>query len=117
MKKTTENSSKDISHKFNLGSVTPVYTDGVTQIAVGIPNSRLIFDSRPAEFSADGSEVLHHVAVEIVLPTSALIDLAQRLVSSIESSKSSILSASHEWVDGISQGAEQVQSFSVENEK
>ena len=80
-----------------------IYVDGVSQLMVGYPNSRLILASLLHRAQDNGtSEHMHHVGCELVMPTTALIEIAQSILGNLAQGKPELLAASAEWMEKVS---------------
>lgn len=79
-------------------AMTPIYVEGVSQMMVGFPNSRLLLLSY-VERSGDpqNPHEMHHVACELIMPTSAVIELAQNLINNLSANKELLKQARTEW--------------------
>ena len=74
-----------------------VYVEGLTQMLVGFPNSRLLLHSLAERNTAvpDAPEV-RQLACELIMPTSILIELAHNILNSLGSNKALLENAKHE---------------------
>lgn len=98
-----ENKQKQVKVRLLRSSTMPViYAEGIAQMSVGFPNSR-IFLSQMSQKSGDedNKEETHHLACELVLPTIALIEIAQNILGDIAENKEILKSASVEWAQKI----------------
>lgn len=115
---TTAETTQEPAHKFSTTQqVTPIYSEGVSQLIVGYPNSRFMLDSRPGVVSPDGKEVTHYLAAEVIMPTSALADLALRVADSLVQSKDQIGSFGEEWLNNLLAAIEKLQKPAPSGEK
>lgn len=75
-----------------------IYIEGISQMLVGFPNSRITLASlqQPAGNSEQQEEV-HHVACELVVPTAALIEIAQGILHNLGNSKAELQALGAEW--------------------
>lgn len=82
--------------------VPTVYVEGVSQMLIGFPNSRLLlhsFSERDAT-NPDAPE-RRTIACEIVIPTPGLIEMAQLVINSIAQNKEALSSVRAEWVEKL----------------
>ena len=93
----------EMSHRFSATHHQPVFCEGISQIAVGYPVSRLIFASQAPQRSADGKEITHFVAAEVVLPTNGLAELARQIVQSLIESKDQLGEIGNDWNRNLSE--------------
>lgn len=76
-----------------------IYTEGVSQVMIGIPNSRILFHNRVQRQEADGKqEEIRHIALEVVMPTSAIVDMVSNLTAQLVQARDKYSEASSEWV-------------------
>lgn len=75
-----------------------IYVEGISQIALGFPNSRIILNSS-AQRTEEGE--VHQQACELIAPTSALIEMVQALSSSMIDNKDIIKERGDEWVNRV----------------
>ncbi|MFZ7309754.1 MULTISPECIES: hypothetical protein [Comamonas] len=85
------------SHRFTSVRHQPVFCEGVSQVSLGYPVSRLVFSSHPPQRSADGNEISHFVATEIVLPTIGLAELAKQIIESLVQGKDQLEAGGAGW--------------------
>ncbi|MDE1555365.1 MULTISPECIES: hypothetical protein [Comamonas] len=93
----------EMSHRFSATRHQPIFCEGISQIAVGYPVSRLIFASQPPQRSADGKEITHFVATEVVLPTNGLAELAKQIIQSLIESKDQLGAIGNDWNKNLSE--------------
>jgi hypothetical protein len=105
--------ANQLVHKFTTTRHQPVFCEGVTQIAVGYPVSRLVFSSQPPQPSADGKEITHFVAAEVVLPTNGLAELAKQIIQSLIESKSQLGTIGDDWNKNLAELITQLQKPEV----
>lgn len=79
-----------------------IYVEGVAQMMVGFPNTRLTL-SQLSQSNGEGEEQedVHHLACELVVPTAALIEMANGILRNMGQSKGLLQSASTEWLDRV----------------
>lgn len=99
----------EMTHRFSATRHQPVFCEGVAQIAVGYPVSRLVFSSQPPQRSADGKEITHFVATEVVLPTNGLAELAKQIIVSLIESKDQLETIGSDWNKNLSELITQLQ--------
>lgn len=86
-----------------------IYVDGVSQLMVGYPNSRLMLASLLHRAQDNGTpDDVHHVGCELVMPTTALIEMAQSILNNLAQSKPELLGASAEWMQKVQAVIEQL---------
>lgn len=99
------NSVKDQQKTPNLvaGPMIPsIYVEGLTQISVGFPNSRLVLHSL-VERTGEGSESQENrrIACELILPTASAIEIAQLLINQLASNKDMLRKTGRDWSEKI----------------
>lgn len=67
-----------------------VFVDGVTSLAVGYPNSKLVCTTNEVNTIGSGNEIRRE-AVRLVMPTSTLIDIANLIHSQVNLSRQGLL--------------------------
>lgn len=79
-----------------------IYAEGIAQMLVGFPNSRLML-SQLSQQNGEGEnkEDVHHVACELVVPTAALIEMAQGILNNLGRSKEQLQSVGTEWMQKV----------------
>lgn len=77
-----------------------IYVEGITQMMVGFPNSRIMFNSM-AQQKGEGetAEEVHSLACELVVPTTALIEIIQALTEHLAGNKQQLQQAGAEWLE------------------
>lgn len=79
-----------------------IYVEGIGQMMVGFPNSRLMLSQLTHQNGHDGvQEDVHHVACELVVPTSALIEMAQGILGNLGDNKELLKNAGGDWVQKV----------------
>lgn len=78
------------------------YVEGIAQMMVGFPNSRLML-SQLTQHNGDGDnpEDVHHIACELVVPTSVLIEMAQGILNNLGDNKALLQTAGSEWIQKV----------------
>ncbi len=81
------------------GTTPTIYVEGVTQMMVGFPNSRLQL-SGMVDRAGNGAsqEDVHLLACELVMPTSAMIEIAQGILQNLAQNKAMLQQGSAEWI-------------------
>jgi hypothetical protein len=98
--------------KLHAGSQVPlIYVEGISQMGLGFPNSRLMFHSFTSKTESDnGIDEVHNVAVELVMPTSALVEMLKTLTAQLGMNNEQIKLIGHEWLYKVN---ESLDSLSV----
>lgn len=79
-------------------SVPVIYADGLSQIMIGFPNSRLVLHNRFERITEeDGTKENRYVACELVMPTAAMLDMAQQLIGHVASNNDLLKNVGSEW--------------------
>lgn len=87
--------------KLQAGSNVPlIYVEGISQMGLGFPNSRLIFHSFASK-TENGSDEIHNVAVELVIPTSSLVEMLKTLTNQLSINQEQIKQFGNEWVHKV----------------
>lgn len=113
--KQATTSANQPSHRFTTIRHQPVFCEGVTQLSIGYPVSRLVFSSHPPQRSADGNEISHFVATEIVLPTIGLAELAKQIIESLVQGKDQLEAGGTGWNKELIDLITQLQAAQVNN--
>lgn len=84
---------------FRSGTTPTIYVEGVTQMVVGFPNSRLQLSSM-VERTGNGpsQEDVHMLACELIMPTSAMIEIAQGILQNLAQNKAKVQEGGAEWM-------------------
>lgn len=85
------------------GPVPTIYVEGISQVALGFPNSRLLFHSLATKTNNETQEEVHQLAAEIVIPTSSLIDMLKLLSNQIIQNQLQIKNFGSEWIHKINE--------------
>lgn len=95
-------------------SAPTIYIEGISQMLVGFPNSRITLASlqQPAGMGEQPEEV-HHVACELVVPTAALVEIAQGILQNLGNSKEQLQSAAAEWQQRVQEVFENLPTTST----
>lgn len=81
-------------------STPTIYVEGVSQVMIGIPNSRMIFHDHIQRQETNGNrEEVRHIALEVVMPTSAIIDMVSNLTAQLVQSRDKYAVANAEWTE------------------
>lgn len=86
-------------------STTPViYVEGIAEMLVGFPNSRITL-SHLSRSNGEGEsqEDVHHLACELVVPTGALIELAQGILNNLANRKEALQGIGTEWMQKVNE--------------
>lgn len=86
-----------------------IYVEGVTQMLMGAPVSRLIFHTT-MDSATDGDVEVRKAAVVLSLPTGALVDIALKILEAVKSNQDRYIGTNQAVVD---KWAEQVRTLSV----
>jgi hypothetical protein len=84
---------------------TPIiYIEGIAEMLVGFPNSRVTL-SQLSRTSGEGEsqEDVHHLACELVVPTGALIELAQGILTNLANRKEALQGIGTEWMQKVNE--------------
>ena len=100
---TDSTPSPPVKVRFVRPATMPViYAEGIAQMLVGFPNSRVILSQLSQQNGeGDNKEDVHHLACELVVPTAALIEMAQGILNNLGSSKDLLQSVSTEWMQKV----------------
>lgn len=83
-------------------TIPVIYVEGISQMAVGFPNSRLMLNQFSQQSGEDENrEEVHHLACELVVPTAALVEMAQGILKHLGSSKELLQSGGTEWMQKV----------------
>jgi hypothetical protein len=75
------------------------YVEGLTQLMAGFPNSRIVLHSMAQRDATNpGAPEVRHLACELVMPTSALLEIAQNLIGALAANKAQLEAAQLDWV-------------------
>jgi hypothetical protein len=86
----------------NVPNVPMFYVEGISQMALGFPNSRIMLHSMAARTSNDqNAPVMHNLAVELVIPTASLVELTQTLVNQLQQNQGAIKEFGAEWMQKV----------------
>lgn len=77
-----------------------IYAEGIAQMLVGFPNSRIML-SQLFQQNGVGEEDVHHVACELVVPTAALIEMAQGILNNLGENKELLQGVRAEWMQKV----------------
>jgi len=76
-----------------------LYVEGLTQLLVGFPNSRVVFHSMAhREMNDSGTQEVRQIACELVMPTSSLVEMATNVIASLAANKSQLEAAQRDWL-------------------
>lgn len=83
-------------------AVPLMYVEGISQMAIGFPNSRVVFNSfsqRSGE--GDDTEEMHQLACEMVVPTGALIEIARTILGQFAENRDVLRNLGGEWIERV----------------
>lgn len=95
----TNKREEKITPEIIRGESTPViFAEGLTQIMLGFPNSRLVMHNR-VEQKIEGESIkeTRYIAYELVMPTSAILELAKQIMSHVASNSEILKNAESNW--------------------
>lgn len=80
---------------------TPVlFVEGISQIVMGFPNCRVALNQYTERSEEGGSrQDVHNIACELVMPTSAMIELAHNILRHVGANKESLHRIGTKWAD------------------
>jgi hypothetical protein len=89
--------------KLQAGNNVPlIYVEGISQMGLGFPNSRLIFHSFATKAeNSNGIDEVHNVAVELVIPTSSLVEMLKMLTNQLSINQEQIKQFGNEWLHKV----------------
>lgn len=75
------------------------YVEGLTQMMAGFPNSRIVLHSMAQrDANTPGAPEVRHLACELVMPTSALLEVAQNILGALAANMPQLEAAQLEWI-------------------
>lgn len=89
--------------KENLSLIPPnktpsIYVEGLSQMMLGFPVSRVLLHSFAERDTSNGrAEERRTMAVELVMPTSSLIEMAQLILNTAAANKETLETSKGEW--------------------
>lgn len=76
-----------------------IYVEGLSQLMIGFPNSRMHLHSFVEREVIDQTTTeKRHIACELIMPTSAMIEIAQLLINSLVANKAVLEASRAEWI-------------------
>jgi hypothetical protein len=98
--------------KLQAGSHVPLfYVEGISQMGLGFPNSRLMFHSFASKTETNnGIDEVHNVVVELVIPTSSLVEMLKTLTAQLVTNHEQIKLFGNDWLHKVN---ESLDSLSV----
>lgn len=98
--------------KLQAGSNVPlIYVEGISQMGLGFPNSRLIFHSFASKSeNGNGVDEVHNVAVELVIPTSSLVEMLKTLTTQLGANHEQIKFFGNEWLHKVNESLDSLGS-------
>ena len=98
---TNTNPELPVQHLMQAGIPT-IYVEGMSQMLVGFPNSRLLMHSMAHRDAATpGAPELRHIVCELIMPTSTAIELAQNILAGLSASKPQLEAVKLEWISKL----------------
>lgn len=84
-------------------SVPSIYVEGVSQMLIGFPNSRMMLHSLSQKdpSKADAPEI-RTMACELIIPTAAMLEMARGILSTMSVNKEALDAAMNEWIPSVS---------------
>lgn len=83
-------------------SMPVIYAEGIAGMMVGFPNSRIMMSQlMQPNGEGDTAEEVHQLACELVIPTAALIEIAQAVLTNLGGSKEVLQNAGAEWAQKV----------------
>lgn len=84
-------------------NVPSIYVEGVSQMLIGFPNSRMMFHnlSQKDPSNADAPEI-RTMACELIIPTTAMLEMARGILSTMSVNKEALDKAMNEWMANVS---------------
>jgi hypothetical protein len=83
-------------------NVPTIYVEGISQLAVGFPNSRLTLHSMVDRMlEGDVMKEKRTVACELVMPTASMIEFAQIILNSLHDTREDLTAVRAAWVGNI----------------
>lgn len=84
------------------GHVPSIYVEGVSQMMVGFPNSRLLMHSlAQRDIGNPDKPEIRKMACELIIPTASLIEMAQTILSTLTQNKAVLETTKVEWMEKI----------------
>lgn len=81
--------------KISYGSGVPsIYVEGLSQLTLGVPNTRLVMHSF-AERDSNGQET-RHIACELIMPTAAMVEFVQNIINQLAENKAIVIEKNKE---------------------
>lgn len=84
------------------GNTAPIYVEGLSQMMIGFPNSRLIFHSlvMPAD-AQTGTPETRQIGCELVIPTAALVESVGILMNQLTGAREALKAGTAEWTSKV----------------
>jgi hypothetical protein len=87
-----------------------IYVEGISQILVGFPNSRVQLHSLvQRQVNGDQVSETRQIACELVMPTSSMIEIAQILINNLFANKAALETGQAEWISKLGAITESLQ--------
>jgi hypothetical protein len=98
------------------GATMPtIYVEGVSQMVVGFPNSRLRLASIIERLENEsGPEEHHTLACELVMPTSAMLEISQGILQNLAKNKTFMQQGGAEWMGKVQELFDSIPDISKE---
>jgi hypothetical protein len=91
-------SSMPINHTVRM-NIPSIYVEGLSQLMVGFPNSRLFLHSiAQRDLNVPGGMETRQLACELVMSTSAMIEMAQTIIHALVQNQTQLEAAKLEWL-------------------
>lgn len=84
-------------------SVPSIYVEGVSQMLIGFPNSRILLHSLSQKDPANANAPeIRTMACELIIPTTAMLEMARGILSTMSVNKDALDTAMNEWIASVS---------------
>ena len=95
----TDSASTQVSPELIARAPVPsIYVEGVAQMVVGFPNSRIMLYSHTDKVIDDPqSKDTRYAACELVMPTAAVMETAKNLLKALAVNKENLMAGKTEW--------------------
>lgn len=82
----------------NNGNKPTIYVEGVSNMFIGFPNSKIVFfEGAERHSNGDITTDVRNVACTLVMPTSMLIELAQLSLTNVVNNKATLADLQRQW--------------------
>ncbi len=107
--------ARPIQHIANPG-VPSIYVEGLSQMMLGFPNSRMMLYSLAQKDTTNpDAPELRHMACELIIPTIALIEMTQTILSTLVANKTVIEGSKKEWSEKVDALTNSLQSINIDS--